>query len=242
MAFRAIRRGSIDAALCGGVSAKVAPLHIARLEAIGAVCTDLNLAGPERSRPFDSRRSGFVPGEGAVLFVLERESAARRRGAQIYARILGYGSSMAAQHIVAPHSEEIDMTTCMSSALQDASVQPGEIDCVNAHGTSTRLNDFHEGRALSRLFAECPNPPMITATKSLHGHLIAASGAMEVLCALASFKSAFIPAIRNLEDAEPAVEIPLAESRVERPVRRVLKNSFGMGGLAASLVLEGPDV
>lgn len=241
MGLRAIRTGRVDAVIAGGVSAKITPINIARLEAIGAVCVDSKLGGSERSRPFDGRRSGFVPAEGAVLFLLERECEVRKRGGKNYCRIKGYGSSMGAQHIIAPHLDEMEMRLCMNRALHDANVAPNDIDCVNAHGTSTKLNDQHEARALTDLFCGAGDA-IVTATKSLHGHLIAAAGAMEVLSAAISFERDFIPAIRNLDTPEPAMGLPLATNLVNRRVRRILKNSFGMGGLAASMVLENPRV
>lgn len=240
LGLRAIRSGKVDAAVVGGVSGKVTPVQIARLEGIGAVCLDGNLAGPQRSRPFDARRSGFVPAEGAVLFLLERESAVRKRAGKVYGRVLGYGSSLGAQHIIAPHTEEAEMNSCMSRALADADLLPESIDCVNTHGTSTKLNDRHEARALTRLFSGVKSP-VVAATKSLHGHMIAAAGAMEVLTSLISFERDFVPAIANLENPEPEMGLVLARERVDGKVRRVLKNSFGMGGLAASVVLENPN-
>jgi 3-oxoacyl-[acyl-carrier-protein] synthase II len=237
MGLRAIQDHRADAVIVGGVSGKVTPTNVARLEAVGAVCVDPKLTGPQRSRPFDARRSGFVPAEGAVFFLLEREDAVLRRGGNVYGRVLGYGSSMGAQHIVAPHSEEQEMRLSMTRALNDADKTPDEIDCINAHGSSTKLNDAHEARALTALFFGWADP-LVTATKSQHGHLIAAAGAMEVLCALISFDKDFVPAILNLENPEPAMGLPLVERSMFRQIQRVLKNSFGMGGLAASIVLE----
>jgi 3-oxoacyl-[acyl-carrier-protein] synthase II len=237
MGVRAIRNGIVDAVITGGVSSKVTPANLARLDGIGAVCTDPKLEGAARSRPFDSRRSGFVPAEGAVLFLLERENEVRRRNGKAYCRVIGYGSSMGAQHIIAPHLNDLEMLLCMKRAINDAKVTVREIDCINAHGTSTKLNDEHEARALSALFADSRDVT-VTATKSLHGHLIAAAGAMEVLTSIISMQHSFVPAILNLLEPEPEMALELAAQRIDRPVRRVLKNSFGMGGLAASLVLE----
>lgn len=239
MAMTAIQEGRIDAAIVGGVSAKVTPLNIAHLEGIGAVCTDSNLAGAERSRPFDSRRSGFMPAEGSVLFVLEREEETRRRGGTVHARLLGYGAALSAEHIVAPHSQDLEMVLCMRRALEAAKIRPEAISCVNAHGTSTKLNDLHESRAIGKVFRDVPTPP-VTAAKSLHGHLIASAGAMEVMGVIGSFRDDFIPAIRNLEEIDPDVSVPLVNKRRHGRVDTVLKNSFGMGGLAASLVLQNP--
>lgn len=241
MAFNAIREGRIDAAIVGGVSAKVTPMNIARLEGIGAVCTDPALEGHERSRPFDRRRSGFVPAEGAVLFVLEREDAVRRRGGQVYARIKGYGASLSAEHIVAPHTLNTEMRLCMQRALADAGIALDQFSSINTHGTSTKLNDHHESRAIAEVFDGATIPP-VAATKSLHGHLIASAGAMEVLGVIGSFRDDFLPAIRNLGESDEEALLPLLRTRRDGLVRNVLKNSFGMGGLAASMVLQNPAV
>ncbi len=241
MGFNAIREGRIDAAIVGGVSAKVTPMNVARLEAIGAVCTDPALAGHERSRPFDRRRSGFVPAEGSVLFVIEREDAARRRGGTVYARIKGYGASLSAEHIVAPHTLNSEMRLCMQRALVDAGIPLEEISAINTHGTSTKLNDHHESRAIGEVFGKITIPP-VAATKSLHGHLIASAGAMEVMGIIGSFRDDFLPAIRNLGESDEEAILPLLRTRRDGPVRNVLKNSFGMGGLAASLVLQNPNL
>ena len=241
MAFNAIREGRIDAAIVGGVSAKVTPMNIARLEGIGAVCTDGALEGHERSRPFDRRRSGFVPAEGSVLFVVEREDAVRARGGKVYARLMGYGASLSAEHIVAPHTQNTEMRLCMQRALRDAGIPLNEFSAINTHGTSTKLNDHHESRAIAEVFDGVAIPP-VAATKSQHGHLIASAGAMEVLGVIGSFRDDFLPAIRNLGESDEEAILPLLRQRREGPVKNVLKNSFGMGGLAASMVLQNPNV
>ncbi|WP_342627787.1 beta-ketoacyl-[acyl-carrier-protein] synthase family protein [Nguyenibacter vanlangensis] len=241
MATAAIDDGRIDAAIVGGVSAKVTPLNVARLEGIGAVCTDPQLEGPARSRPFDARRSGFIPAEGAILFVVEREDAVRRRGHTPYARLMGYGASLSAEHIVAPHTQDREMFLCMQRALAHSGLKAQDISCINAHGTSTKLNDLHESRAIRRLFGDTPMPP-VTAAKSLHGHLIAAAGAMEVMGVIANFRDDFIGAIRNLDEVDPRIEVPLARSTRSIRLNNVLKNSFGMGGLASSMVLQNPSL
>ena len=238
MARSAILRGSIDAAIVGGVSGKVTQSNLARLESLSAVCTDPELEAGARSRPFDARRSGFVPAEGAVLFLMEKESEARKRGHVPLVRLLGYGSSQSAEHIIAPHTQELETTLCMQRALHDAGVSPSEISNINAHGTSTKLNDLHESSAIARLFDKAL--PQVTATKSLHGHMIAAAAAMEVLGIAASFENDFLPAIANLDTVDPEIKVPLVRETAPGRVGKVLKNSLGMGGLAATLILENP--
>ncbi len=204
------------------------------------MCTDPALDGPQRSRPFDARRSGFVPAEGAVLLLLEREADVLRRGGRSYLRVLGYGASLGAQHVVAPHTASLEMRLSMQRALAMAGVPLDAFSNVNAHGTSTKLNDRHEGQAIWDVFGG--RPPPITATKSNHGHLIAAAGAMELVGVIASFRNDFLPAILNLEQVDDQLGLPLVLRRADGPVGTVLKNSFGMGGLAASAVLQNPNL
>jgi 3-oxoacyl-[acyl-carrier-protein] synthase II len=239
MARQAILDGKADAMIVGGVSAKITPFNLAQLEAVGAVCTDPNLTGTERSRPFDRRRSGFMPAEGSVLFILEKESAVKARGGTNYCNLLGYGASLAAQHIVAPHTEGREMYLAMTRALDDSNVDLKSVDCINAHGTSTKLNDLHETTEMRRIFGE-DQVPYVTSTKSMHGHLIASAGAMEVLGVMASFRDSFIPGVLNLENQDPEIKVPVVAKTKSMPVNTVLKNSFGMGGLAASMVLQNP--
>ena len=241
MARQAILDGKADAMIVGGVSAKVTPFNLAQLEAVGAVSTDPLLEGPARCRPFDIRRSGFMPAEGSILFILEKESAIEAREGQKYCRLKGYGASLAAQHVVAPHTEGREMQLCMERAIEEASLPLASYSFVNAHGTSTKLNDYHETQVLEGIFGE-DNVPPVTSTKSLHGHLIASAGAMEVLGVMASFRDGFIPAVANLEQQDPAIKVPVVKETQYKPITNVLKNSFGMGGLAASMVLQNPSV
>ncbi|WP_241652008.1 hypothetical protein [Pseudoalteromonas phenolica] len=153
----------------------------------------------------------------------------------------GYGASLAAQHVVAPHTEGREMQLCMERAIEEASLPLASYSFVNAHGTSTKLNDYHETQVLEGIFGE-DNVPPVTSTKSLHGHLIASAGAMEVLGVMASFRDGFIPAVANLEQQDPAIKVPVVKETQYKPITNVLKNSFGMGGLAASMVLQNPSV
>ena len=239
MARQAILDGKADAMIVGGVSAKITPFNLAQLEAVGAVCVDPLLAGTERSRPFDIRRSGFMPAEGSVLFILEKETVVNARNGNNLCRIIGYGASLAAQHIVAPHTEGREMRLCMERAMKEADLPLDQYSFINAHGTSTKLNDLHETTVLREIFGE-GNVPPVTSTKSMHGHLIAAAGAMEVLGVIASFRDDFIPAVTNLEQQDPAIKVPVVAKTQYTKSKNVLKNSFGMGGLAASLVLQNP--
>ncbi|MDC9620808.1 beta-ketoacyl-[acyl-carrier-protein] synthase family protein [Xenorhabdus sp. XENO-7] len=242
LAMRAIQRGQIKAAITGGVSAKVTPLNVARLEGMGVITTDNRYTGSQLSRPFDRNRSGFVLAEGAVLFVIEKESAVRARQGIPLVRLLGYGSSLCAENIVAPHHDELEMKLSMERALKDAKIAKSHIDFVSAHGTSTVQNDLHESRAISRVFGE--HQPAIIATKSNHGHLIATAGAMEILAVIVAFQHNFLPGILNLDEPDPQLpeHISLVRQHTYMPLHYAIKNSFGMGGSAASLVLGNPNI
>lgn len=242
LAMRSIARGEIKAAICGGISAKVTPINLVRLEGMGVTTTDEQFSFEARSRPFDRKRSGFVLAEGAVLFCIEKESAVRARDAEPLAYLMGYGGSLCAQNIVAPHTDDMEMMLSMQRALEDARIVPTEIDMISAHGTSTQQNDFHEARAIVRVCGR-PSPPVI-ATKSYHGHLIAAAGAMEILTVIAGFQNDFMPGILNLDEPDSRLPagITLIRKNTRKPLRYVLKNSFGMGGGSASLILGNPNL
>ncbi|MDX7993229.1 beta-ketoacyl-[acyl-carrier-protein] synthase family protein [Xenorhabdus littoralis] len=242
LAMRAIQRGQIKAAITGGVSAKVTPLNMARLEGMGVITTDNRYTESQLSRPFDRNRSGFVLAEGAVLFIIEKESAVRARQGKPLVRLLGYGGSLCAENIVAPHHDELEMRLSMERALKDAKVAKSCIDFVSAHGTSTVQNDIHEARAISRVFGE--HRPAVIATKSNHGHLIAAAGAMEILTVIMAFQHNFLPGILNLDEPDPQLpeHISLVRQHTYMPLHYAIKNSFGMGGGAASLVLGNPNI
>lgn len=237
MGMNAIQNDLADAMIVGGVSGKVTPINLARLEKMDVISTDTNLLPEERSRPFDSKRSGFMLAEGAILFMLEKSSNVKRRGAKGLLEVSGYGSSLGAQHIVIPHKDSLEMELSMRRAINDAGLTENDIDHINAHGTSTVLNDLHESLAINRIFSD-NKKITVTANKSLHGHLIAAAGAMEVLNVLVYVNQGFIPATTNLYSQDPQCVLNVVKKIKEQKINTVLKNSFGMGGLAASLVLK----
>lgn len=241
LAMRAIRNGEIKAAICGGVSAKVTPLNLARLEEMGVISTDQNYCGSRRSRPFDRHRSGFVLAEGAGLFVIEKLSNVLARQHEPLAYLLGYGGALCAQHIVAPHKDDLEMQLSMERAIEHAGIDRTAIDFVSTHGTSTVQNDQHEASAIRTVFGA--HNPAIVATKSWHGHLIAAAGAMEILCVLVSFRNNVLPKILNCDEIDPQLPAGIAFVREHQyqPLKYALKNSFGMGGGASSLVLGNPQ-
>ncbi|RAW93240.1 MULTISPECIES: beta-ketoacyl-[acyl-carrier-protein] synthase family protein [unclassified Photorhabdus] len=241
LAMRAIHSGQVQAVIAGGVSAKVTPVNLARLEGMGVITTDKRYTVEQRSRPFDRNRSGFVLAEGGVLFVIEKESAVRARKGTPLALLLGYGGSLCAENIVVPHHDDLEMRLSMERALENAGIAKNCIDFVSAHGTSTVQNDIHESRAITRVFGE--HQPAVIATKSNHGHLIAAAGAMEILTVIVAFQHGFLPGILNLDEPDPLLpeNISLVKQHTYCPLHYALKNSFGMGGSAASLVLGNPD-
>lgn len=242
MAARDIISGKSEAVITGGISAKVSPYNIARLENMGVTTQDNHYTPEQMCRPFDKNRSGFVLAEGAILFLLEKYSRAKMRGATPLVILEGYGASLCSQHIVAPHTEEVEMLLCMGKALKNANISPDSIDLINAHATSTIQNDIHEAKAIKRIFGD--SLPVISATKSQHGHLIAAAAAMEVLCIIASMKYGVIPKILNLEEIDFSMPhgLNFATSNTQKEIRYALKNAFGMGGLAASLIFKNPNL
>lgn len=233
--FHALQDDRLDAVVVGGVTAKISPEHLIGLEAADVIATDATIPPEERSRPFDQWRSGYVPAEGAVLFVLERRHAVEQRGARPLLAIRGYGASLGAQHIVKPRTDSREMALAMSRALDDAAISPDEITLVNAHGTSTQLNDLHESKAINDVFGR--RVP-VTANKSMHGHMIAAAGAMETLNTLISSQRGFVPGTINLKSQDPRCQVDVVSECREMRRQTILKNSFGMGGLAASAVFE----
>ncbi|RON49762.1 beta-ketoacyl-[acyl-carrier-protein] synthase family protein [Pseudomonas frederiksbergensis] len=233
--FQAVRQGRVDAAIVGGVSAKVTAEHYIGLESVDIIATDERLDPTALSRPFDARRSGYLPAEGAVLFLLESLDACLKAGREPLMELVGFGTSTNASHIVKPAPDSGEMKLAMTRALKNAGLQARDIGMVNAHGTSTILNDLHESAAICAVLGE---QVPVTANKSLHGHMIAAAGAMETLNSLISLRSGFIPGTINLESRDPDCLANVSPFTLQRPVDYCLKNSFGMGGLAASMIFK----
>lgn len=237
MAVESIESGTVSAVICGGISAKVTPFDLALFEGMGVVSTDARFNADEMSRPFDKDRGGFALSEGAVLFLIERESEVFRRGDTPLLRICGHGFSMSAQHIVTPHTDEIEMTSAMLRALKCSKLNAADIDVISAHGTSTQQNDLHEANAIAKVFKG--HKPYVTATKSNHGHMMAAAGAMEILCIISYLKHGYIPGIVNLNKVDNNIpDINLVKKSTKFKPRYIIKNSFGMGGVASSVIFE----
>lgn len=237
-AFRLIREGSVDAAVAGGVECPLAPLTYGAFSLIRAMTTRNH--DPVRAcRPFDRDRDGFLMGEGGAVLVLEEEEHARRRGARVYARVLGYGTTNDAHHMTAPRPDGAQAVRAMKLALSGAQVPASEIDYVNAHASSTPLNDSTESRAIRTVLGENADRIPVSGTKPYYGHALGASGAIEtVICAL-TLQHGWIPPTLNLEHPGDGCDLDyvVGNGRNGRP-RNVLNNSFGFGGINASLVLS----
>jgi 3-oxoacyl-[acyl-carrier-protein] synthase II len=233
---RLIRDGTADVVLAGGAEAVVVPIAIAAFARMGAL-SGRHDDPASASRPFDADRDGFVIGEGAAFLVLERFDRAQARGAHIYGEVLGYGRNADAYHITAPSPGGSGATACMQLALDDAGLVPSAIGHVNAHGTSTPLNDASEAEAIIKVFDG--SPPPVTSTKGVTGHLIAAAGAVEAVASILALRDGLAPPTANHERTDPEIALDVI-SGSPRPLRGpVLSNSFGFGGHNATLVV-GP--
>ena len=234
-AARLVATGAADVALAGGAEAVVTPMSIAAFARMGAL-SDRNDEPQLASRPFDADRDGFVIGEGAGFVVLERWDHAVERGATIYGEVIGYARNSDAHHVTAPSPGGEGAAACMTAALASAGLEPGAVVHVNAHGTSTPLNDKGEAEALVKVFGE--EVPPVTSTKGVTGHLIAAAGAVEAIASLLTLREGVIPPTANHEKPEPeiTVDVVAGEPREIEP-GPVLSNSFGFGGHNATLVL-----
>jgi 3-oxoacyl-[acyl-carrier-protein] synthase II len=240
-AFRTIARGDADLMLAGGSEATITPMTIAGFSAMKAMSTR-NDDPATASRPFDAGRDGFVIGEGAGALVLEELDHARARGADIVAEITGYGLSGDAYHITSPAPEGTGAQHAMRMALDDAGIEPAGIDYVNAHGTSTQVNDTHETAAIKAVLGERAREIVVGSTKSMTGHLLGAAGAVESVISALVCREGRIPPTINFSEADPTCDLDYAhDGMVERPVRAALTNSFGFGGHNACLVLRRWD-
>jgi 3-oxoacyl-[acyl-carrier-protein] synthase II len=237
-AFRLISRGDADFMLAGGCDSRLDPHLLVAYSAMKAVSTSLRPPA-EVSRPFDAERDGFVIGEGAAVLMLESYQRARRRKATIYAEITGYGSSFDAFGITRPEPEGKGAALSMTSALREARVNAADIDYINAHGTSTRLNDRMETIAVKRVFGHRASSIPISSQKSMIGHLIGASGAVEAAATALSLQRGVVPPTINLATPDPNCDLDYVPNMSrEMPLRNAISNSFGFGGQNASLVMS----
>lgn len=239
--MKLIRRGTADCVLAGGFDSMIDPIGLASFCLLGALSPDNET--PERaSRPFDATRNGFVLGEGAGFLVLEAWGAARRRGARIYAELAGDGNSLSSYRITDSHPSGDGPIQAMRQALADAGARPEEVDYLNAHGTSTLMNDRSECAAVRAVFGTRTGQVAVSSTKSLMGHLIAGTGAVEAaLCALA-IHHGVLPVNANLVEPDPECDLDFVRDQSrKRRIRLAMSNSFGFGGSNSCLALRHPD-
>ncbi len=236
-AFRIIQRGEADAMLAGGTESCIVPLTLAGFSAAKALSTR-NDAPTKASRPFDKDRDGFVLGEGAGVLVLEELDRARRRGARIYAELVGYGMNSDAYHITAPSEDGEGAVRCMELAIKDAGVSKDEIGYINAHGTST-MADAIETRAIKQVFGERAKGVPVSSTKSMTGHLLGAAGGVEAVFSVLAIHHKLLPPTVNLDHPDPACDLDYVPGKARQAsVAVALSNSFGFGGVNACLLFK----
>ncbi len=237
-AAEVIRRGAADVVLAGGAEASILPIAVAGMGVIGALSTRND--EPQRaSRPFDKNRDGFVMGEGAAILVLESLDHARRRGARILAELTGYGTSDDAYHVSAPAEDGAGAALSMQWALDDAGLRAQDISYINAHGTSTPLNDKSETAAIKSVFGEHAYRVPVSSTKSMVGHLLGASGALEAAVAVQTIVDGIAPPTINYETPDPECDLDYIPNQARRlDVKHVMSNSFGFGGHNATLIFS----
>jgi len=237
-AFKIIQRGDADGMISGGAESVITPMGVGGFCAMRALsCRNDE---PERaSRPFDRDRDGFVIGEGAGLVLLEEMNHALNRGAKIYAELVGYGMSCDAYHISAPAPDGSGAILCMQNALRDAQIEPSQVQYINAHGTSTQLNDQTETEAIKGVFGPHAYRLLVSAIKSMTGHLLGAAGGIEAVATALTIKHGIIPPTINYETPDPACDLNYVPNQAQRAeVRVALSNSFGFGGTNATLVFK----
>jgi 3-oxoacyl-[acyl-carrier-protein] synthase II len=235
-AFRLIQYGEADAMIAGGSDAYILPIGIAGFDKMRAL-SRRNSEPEKASRPFDKDRDGFVIGEGAGIVILEEMQSAVRRGAKIYAELIGYGSNIDSFHITEPDWE--NQAQCLKLALSDASISPRDVDYINAHGTSTTLNDICETKAIKSALGEHSKKVPISSNKSMIGHLLGAAGAVEAIFTALTMRDGIIPPTINYETPDPECDLDYVPNVARQAqVNIALSNSFGFGGVNATLVFR----
>ena len=238
-AFRIIQGGEADMMLAGGTEASISPAAVAGFCAMKALCTDHNDDPEHASRPFDKNRSGFVMGEGAGIVVLEELEHAKARGAHIYAEVVGYGSNSDAYHITSPAPHGEFQSKCMQLALDDAGLKASEVDYVNAHGTSTHMNDQGESEAVKEVWGEAAKDVSVSSIKSMTGHLLGAAGGVECIATALAVENDMLPPTINYETQDEGLDLDYVPNQAKaKTVRAAISNSFGFGGHNACLVLK----
>ncbi len=237
-AFNIIQRGDADAMIAGGVEATITPLAVGGFCSMKALSTR-NDEPQKASRPFEKDRNGFVIAEGAGLLVLEELELAKKRGATIYAEIAGFACNADAHHITAPSPGGEGAARCMSLALKDAGMNPEEIDYINAHGTSTQMNDLSETQGMKTVFKDHAYKLAVSSTKSMTGHLLGAAGGVEAIFSLLAINHGVIPPTINYETPDPECDLDYVPNQArEQKIKTVMSNSFGFGGTNATLIFK----
>jgi 3-oxoacyl-[acyl-carrier-protein] synthase II len=237
-AYRIIQYGDADVMVCGGSEAPITPMGLGGFNSMKALSAR-NDAPDRASRPFDATRDGFVIGEGGGAIVLEELEHARKRGARIYCEMVGIGFTADAHHVTAPPEGGEGAVRSMRRALADAGITPDQVDYINAHGTSTPLNDISETQAIKTVFGEHAKKLAISSTKSMTGHLLGAAGAVEAIAAILAITRDTIPPTINYETPDPGCDLDYTPNRpARRTVRFALSNTFGFGGHNATLLLR----
>jgi 3-oxoacyl-[acyl-carrier-protein] synthase II len=237
-AWRMLREGDADAFLAGGSESTIVPMGVGGFAAMKALSTR-NDAPTKASRPWDRDRDGFVMSEGAGIVVLEELEHAKKRGAKIYAEILGYGLSADAYHMSAPLPEGEGAARCMAMALRKAGLNPSDVDYVNAHGTSTPMGDVCETKALKLVFGEHAKKLQVSSSKSMTGHLLGAAGVVETIVCAMALQDGVIPPTINLDNPGEGCDLDyVPHTARESKARVAINNSFGFGGHNATLVVR----
>lgn len=236
-AFKAVKRGDVDYIITGGTEAPITNMAFAGFSAMRALSTSDDPS--KSSRPFDKNRDGFVMGEGAGIIILETLESAEKRGAHIYAEIVGYGSTGDAYHISAPAEGGEGAARAMQAALDDAQLLTTDVDYINAHGTSTDLNDKYETAAIKTVFGEHASSLAVSSTKSMTGHLLGAAGGVEAVISVKSIEEGIVPATMNYDTPDEECDLDYVPNEARKQnVNVVMSNSFGFGGHNVSLIFK----
>ena len=239
LGFKAIKHREAEIMIVGGSDAGISPTLMASLDNLGAIATSWNDQPQRSSRPFERKRNGFVTSEGSGVLILEELEHAKDRGAKIYAEIVGYGSTCDAYHAVAPLPSGESAAKCMELSIEEAGIEPDQIDYINAHETSTVANDETETVAIKKLYGRKAKELIISANKSMIGHMWGAAGAVEGIFTAKTLQEGLLPPTINLDEPDPKCDLDYVPHQARRSnIRFALSNSFGFGGINASIVFK----